>query len=76
MKISCTVGDQPSFNATGLFWDQTGLTLFFGQLEKKVLTRPKVLHMSTLTAVIQAEEQMISGMGSLPPVWRIRVDYE
>lgn len=78
MKISCEIiGTTPpsSFNATGLFWDATGLTLFFGQLEKKVLVRPKVLFMSTLTTIIEAEEQMISGLGSLPSTWRIRLDH-
>lgn len=79
MKINCEiVGDTSghSVQATGLFWDASGLTLFFGQLEKKVLVRPKVLFMSTLTTIIEAEEQMISGLGLLPSTWRIRLDYE
>lgn len=79
MKITCEIKNQvpySSFNATGLFWEGGTLTLFFGQLEKKILVRPRVLYMSSLTAIIEAEEEMLSGMGKLPPVWRIRVDYE
>ena len=78
MKINCEImgEDTPFIQATGLFWDFGKLTLFFGQQPKKVLMRPEVKYMSTGTCVIVAEEEPTSGMGKLPPQWRIRVDYE
>ena len=79
MKITCEIKNQvpySSFTAIGLVLEGDTLTLFFGQLEKKILVRPSVVYMDSLTAIIEAEEEMLSGTGKLPPVWRIRVDYE
>lgn len=79
MKITCEIKNQvpySSFTAIGLVLEGDTLTLFFGQLEKKILVRPRVVYMDSLIAIIEAEEEMLSGTGKLPPVWRIRVDHE
>jgi len=77
MKVLCERnGEYVNKAASGIFLEGGTLTIFFNEgREKMIFVRPKLVYMSTQTAVVTAEEEIISGMGSLPAVWRFRIDW-